>query len=73
MTHAFRATLEDVREFWNRRPCNIRHSVKPTGTREYFEEVEHRKYLVEPHIPEFAAVFTLAWKEGPRTGLRNWY
>jgi SAM-dependent methyltransferase len=24
------------------------------GTKEYFDEVEHRKYLVEPHIPDFA-------------------
>jgi 2-polyprenyl-3-methyl-5-hydroxy-6-metoxy-1,4-benzoquinol methylase len=24
------------------------------GTREYFDEVEARKYFVEPHIPEFA-------------------
>lgn len=54
MTRPFQATLKDVREFWNQRPCNIRHSVKPTGTREYFDEVEQRKYLVEPHIPEFA-------------------
>ncbi len=43
-----------VREFWNRRPCNIRHSRRPVGTREYFDEVETRKYLVEPHIPRFA-------------------
>lgn len=43
-----------VREFWNRRPCNIRHSAKPIGTKEYFDEVERRKYFVEPHIPAFA-------------------
>ena len=24
------------------------------GSREYFEEVERRKYFVEPHIPRFA-------------------
>src|SRR5262249_45072159 len=24
------------------------------GTREYFDEVERRKYFVEPHIPQFA-------------------
>jgi 2-polyprenyl-3-methyl-5-hydroxy-6-metoxy-1,4-benzoquinol methylase len=46
--------IEWVREFWNRRPCNIRHSAKPVGTREYFDEVEARKYFVEPHIPVFA-------------------
>lgn len=46
--------IEKVREFWDRRPCNIRHSPKPIGTREYFDEVERRKYFVEPHIPGFA-------------------
>lgn len=48
------ATLEDVQQYWNRRPCNIRHSPKTVGTREYFDEVERRKYFVEPHIPGFA-------------------
>lgn len=43
-----------VREFWNRRPCNIRHSAQTVGSREYFDEVEARKYFVEPHIPQFA-------------------
>ena len=46
--------IEQVRKFWDRRPCNIRHSPKPVGTREYFDEVEARKYFVEPHIPGFA-------------------
>jgi ubiquinone/menaquinone biosynthesis C-methylase UbiE len=46
--------IERVREFWNARPCNIRHSKKDVGSREYFDEVEKRKYFVEPHIPQFA-------------------
>ena len=46
--------VERVKEFWNRRPCNIRHSPKEVGTREYFDEVEARRYFVEPHIPGFA-------------------
>jgi ubiquinone/menaquinone biosynthesis C-methylase UbiE len=46
--------IDRVREFWNARPCNIRHSPKQVGTREYFDEVEQRKYFVEPHIPAFA-------------------
>jgi 2-polyprenyl-3-methyl-5-hydroxy-6-metoxy-1,4-benzoquinol methylase len=49
-----RVPVERVKEFWDRRPCNIRHSPKPVGTREYFDEVEARKYFVEPHIPRFA-------------------
>ncbi len=47
-------SIEQVKEFWNRRPCNVRHSKKPLGTKEYFDEVEKRKHFVEPHIPEFA-------------------
>lgn len=47
-------TIADVRNYWDARPCNVRHSTKPVGSREYFDEVEARKYLVEPHIPGFA-------------------
>jgi SAM-dependent methyltransferase len=43
-----------VKEHWDRRPRNIRDSLKPVGTKEYFDEVEARKYFVEPHIPRFA-------------------
>ncbi|MGI9550679.1 MAG: class I SAM-dependent methyltransferase [Aurantibacter sp.] len=46
--------IQTVETYWNGRPCNIRHSTQPIGTREYFDEVEKRKYFVEPHIPEFA-------------------
>jgi SAM-dependent methyltransferase len=47
-------SIDEVRDYWNRRPCNLRHSPAPVGTREYFDQVEARKYLVEPHIPAFA-------------------
>lgn len=47
-------SIERVRTYWDDRPCNIRHSPQPVGTREYFDEVEARKYFVEPHIPRFA-------------------
>jgi len=51
----FRDTpIASVRDFWNARPCNLRHSQEPVGTRAYFEQVEARKYFVEPHIPRFA-------------------
>ena len=54
------SSLDRVREFWDRRPCNIRHGTAPIGTKEYFEQVESRKYLVEPHIPHFTQFET--WK-----------
>ncbi|HHN63798.1 MAG TPA: class I SAM-dependent methyltransferase [Nitrospirae bacterium] len=46
--------IKVVKQYWDKRPCNIRHSPKQVGTREYFDEVERRKYFVEPHIPLFA-------------------
>jgi len=46
--------IEAVKKFWDSRPCNIRHSSKDIGTREYFDEVEAKKYRAEPHILKFA-------------------
>jgi SAM-dependent methyltransferase len=46
--------VEAVRQYWDARPCNVRHSNSEVGTRQYFDEVEARKYFVEPHIPRFA-------------------
>jgi len=47
-------TIDDVKTFWNRRPCNIGHSKKPLYTKEYFDEVEQKKLFVEPHIVSFS-------------------
>lgn len=47
------ATINDVKQFWDSRPCNVQHSAKPQGTREYFEEVQQKKFIAEPHIPDF--------------------
>ena len=46
--------IETVKQYWNKQPCNIKHSKSEFGTKAYFDEVEQRKYFVEPHIPEFA-------------------
>jgi len=46
--------FEEIKKYWNKRPCNVRHSEKPIGTKEYFDEVEKKKYFVEYHIPKFA-------------------
>ncbi len=47
--------IDAVKEYWDRQPCNIKHSSAPIGSKQYFDEVEERKYFVEPHIKEFAA------------------
>jgi 2-polyprenyl-3-methyl-5-hydroxy-6-metoxy-1,4-benzoquinol methylase len=46
--------IDHVRDYWDRRPCNVRHSPAEVGTRQYFDEVEARKYFVEPHILRLA-------------------
>lgn len=47
------ATIDEVKKFWNDRPCNIRHSSKEIGTLEYFNEVTKKKFFVENHILMF--------------------
>jgi 2-polyprenyl-3-methyl-5-hydroxy-6-metoxy-1,4-benzoquinol methylase len=47
------ATIDQVKEFWDARPCNVRHSDRPRGTRDYYDEVEIKKFTAEPHIPDF--------------------
>jgi SAM-dependent methyltransferase len=51
----FNATLSEVEEYWDNRPCNIRHSGSVIGTQEYFLEVSERRFFVEPHIRDFMA------------------
>jgi SAM-dependent methyltransferase len=46
-------TVEEVRAFWDNRPCNVRHGISPVGTLDYFREVSTRRHLVEPHIRVF--------------------
>ena len=48
------ATIEKVKNYWDRRPCNVRHSEREFLSKEYFDEVEAKKYFVAPHIPSFA-------------------
>ena len=48
------ATIEEVKKFWNDRPCNVKHSKKEIGTKEYFDEVSRKKFIAEPHIIPFS-------------------
>ena len=53
--------IQKVKDFWNKRPCNVRHSSKELGTKEYFDEVESKRYFVEPHNKIFANFSS--WKD----------
>lgn len=48
-----RATLEDVRAFWDANPCGSGLSER-AERRAYFQEVEAARYALEPHVPEIA-------------------
>ena len=65
--------ISEVRTYWNNRPCNLRHSPLPVGSREYFDGVEARKYLVEPHIPLFAEFPPLEGQNRSGNRLRHGY
>lgn len=44
---------DEVAEWWDQRPCNVKHSDEPVGSYDYSHEVTRRKYRAEPHIPGF--------------------
>src|SRR5271154_5680816 len=46
--------INEIKTYWDRRPCNIAHSLAPVGSEAWSREVTERKYFVEPHIPQFA-------------------
>lgn len=48
-----RIKINDVKKFWNKNPCNIKHSKKSFLSKEYFKEVDKKKFKVEPHIKKF--------------------
>jgi ubiquinone/menaquinone biosynthesis C-methylase UbiE len=43
-----------VRSFWERAPCGSWDASAPEGTREYFDQIERRRYELEPFIHRFA-------------------
>ena len=43
-----------IKEYWDRRPCNIAHSDLEIGSSDYFDAVTAKRYRAEPHIPGFA-------------------
>jgi ubiquinone/menaquinone biosynthesis C-methylase UbiE len=46
--------INKVKKYWNNQPCNINHSKKKFLSKDYFNEIEKKRYFVESHIPYFA-------------------
>jgi 2-polyprenyl-3-methyl-5-hydroxy-6-metoxy-1,4-benzoquinol methylase len=47
--------VDKIRHYWNTQPCNVRHSLSEPGTEQYWNEVTHRRFFVEPHLRDFAS------------------
>jgi SAM-dependent methyltransferase len=43
-----------VRAFWEADPCGSEHASAPEGSTEFFAQVEHERYQLEPYIAEYA-------------------
>lgn len=52
-----------VRSFWQAEPCGTSTAEAEPGTREFFGQVERRRYELEPYIPYFADFAGAAGKE----------
>lgn len=47
-------TIQKIKQYWDRQPCNIKYSKKKFLSKSYFNEIRKKKYFVESHIPKFA-------------------
>jgi ubiquinone/menaquinone biosynthesis C-methylase UbiE len=54
LTEQAEKTKGAVRSFWERTPCGSWDASAPEGTREYFDQIERRRYELEPFIHRFA-------------------
>ncbi len=54
MTAHAAETKEQVRSFWSRTPCGSWDATAPEGTREYYDQIEARRYELEPFINDYA-------------------
>jgi SAM-dependent methyltransferase len=52
-----------VRTFWERTPCGSWDATAPEGSPEYFQQIERRRYELEPFIPGFAAFESTAERD----------
>lgn len=50
-----RAIQERVRAYWDGKPCDSDLSERERSSKEYFLEIEQRRYQLQPHIPEILA------------------
>jgi SAM-dependent methyltransferase len=50
-----------IRDYWQAQPCGTTLTNAPAGSREFFAEIEKRRYQVEPFVRDFATFDS--WRE----------
>jgi len=45
---------KEVQSYWNNQPCGTQFTNKPKYSKEYFDEIEHRRYMLYPEVKSFA-------------------
>lgn len=58
-----RDNIEYIKKYWDDQPCNSKHSNKPIGSLEYFEEQKEKRFFVEPHIANWAQFYSYQGKK----------
>lgn len=46
--------VEKIKEYWDKQPCNLNHSLSEIGSEKFFIENSQKRYSVEPHIKDLA-------------------
>ena len=49
---------QDIKDYWNNQPCNVKHGTSEVGTREFFNEVTAKRFKAEPHNLDFPQFHT---------------
>lgn len=51
-----------IRDYWNAQPCNVKRSQHPVGSQEYFTQLSENRYRMEPHALDLAEFHKWAGK-----------
>lgn len=53
---------QQIRDYWNAQPCNVKRSQHPVGSQEYFTQLSENRYRMEPHALDLAEFHKWAGK-----------
>lgn len=69
MTTQLTPQLQQVKEFWEQQSCGTQHAQSEKFTKSYYDEVERKRYELEPFIRDFAQFGSWAGKDVLEVGM----